>query len=120
MKGLKLVDGDLVFNENSELEMVSDDEEFKQNLETILKIQLGEFQLDETIGLDRSNILTKQFDEKAAHYDIVEALMQEDRVQEVRDVTFIPDKENRIMTVNVTVLKTDGTTVTVEGVPINA
>ncbi|MGG1291365.1 DUF2634 domain-containing protein [Bacillus smithii] len=120
MKGLKLVNGDLVFDENGELEMVSDDEEFKQNLEMILKIQLGEFQLDETIGLDRSNILTKQFDEKAAHYDIVEALMQEDRVQEVRDVTFIPDKENRIITVNVTVVKTDGTTVTVEGVAINA
>lgn len=120
MKTLKLVNGDLVFNESGELEMVSDDDEIAQNLEMILSTQLGEFQLDETIGLDRSNILTKQFDEKQAHYDIVEALMQEDRVQEVRDVTFIPDKENRIMTVNVTVVKTDGTTVTVEGVPINA
>jgi len=119
MKGLKLVDGDLVFNENSELEMVSDDEELLQNLEMILKIQLGEFQLDETIGLDRSNILTKQFDEEQAHYDIVEALMQEDRVAEVREIIFTPDKNRRI-SVDVTVVKTDGSSVSLEGVTVDA
>jgi hypothetical protein len=120
LKTLKLVNGDLVFNDSGELEMVSDDEEFKQNLEMILKIQLGEFQLDETIGLDRSNILTKQFDEKQAHYDIVEALMQEDRVAEVREIIFTPDKKNRRMSVDVTVVKTDGSAVSLEGVTVDA
>ncbi|MEK3645814.1 DUF2634 domain-containing protein [Aeribacillus sp. FSL M8-0235] len=118
MKTLELVNGDLVFNESGELEMVSDDEELLQNLEMILKIQLGEFQLDETIGLDRSNILTKQFDEEQAHYDIVEALMQEDRVAEVREIIFTPD--NRRISVDVTVVKTDGSSVSLEGVTVDA
>lgn len=115
---MELVNGDLVFNESGELEMVSDDEELLQNLEMILKIQLGEFQLDETIGLDRSNILTKQFDEEQAHYDIVEALMQEDRVAEVREIIFTPD--NRRISVDVTVVKTDGSSVSLEGVTVDA
>ncbi|MED4933986.1 DUF2634 domain-containing protein [Heyndrickxia coagulans] len=120
MKGLKLVNGDLVFDENGELEMVSDDDEIVQNLEMILSTQLGEFHLDETIGLDRSNILTKQFDEEQAHYDIVEALMQEDRVAEVREIIFTPNKKNRRMSVDVTVVKTDGSAVSLEGVTVDA
>ncbi|UZH06410.1 DUF2634 domain-containing protein [Heyndrickxia coagulans] len=120
MKGLKLVNGDLVFDENGELEMVSDDDEIVQNLEMILSTQLGEFQLDETIGLDRSNILTKQFDEEQAHYDIVEALMQEDRVAEVREIIFTPDKKNRRISIDVTVVKTDGSSVSLEGVTVDA
>lgn len=120
MKTLKLVNGDLVFNESGELEMVSDDDEFKQNLEMILKIQLGEFQLDETIGLDRSNILTKQFDEEQAHYDIVEALMQEDRVEEVSEITFNQDKATRTLSVDLTVIKTDGASVSLKGVTPDA
>ncbi|MGG3677481.1 DUF2634 domain-containing protein [Heyndrickxia faecalis] len=120
MKGLKLVNGDLVFDENGELEMVSDDDEIVQNLEMILSTQLGEFQLDETIGLDRSNILTKQFDEEQAHYDIVETLMQEDRVAEVREIIFTPNKKNRRMSVDVTVVKTDGSAVSLEGVTVDA
>lgn len=114
------MNGDLVFDENGELEMVSDDDEIVQNLKMILSTQLGEFQLDETIGLDRSNILTKQFDEEQAHYDIVEALMQEDRVAEVREIIFTPNKKNRRMSVDVTVVKTDGSAVSLEGVTVDA
>lgn len=120
MKTLKLVDGDLNFDSNKELEMVSDDEEFCQSLEMIVKIVLGEFFLDETVGLRRDNILTKQFDEELAHADLVEALMQEDRVGEVSDITFTLDKEKRSLAVDITVIKTDGSTVSLEGVTISA
>ncbi len=120
MKTLKLVDGDLLFDENGELEMVSGDEEFAQNLGMILKTSLGEFDLDETIGLDRSNILTKGFDEEQARYDIVEALMQEDRVEEVSEITFKQDKENRTLSVDLEIVKADGSTTNVEDVDIDA
>lgn len=120
MKTLKLVDGDLSFDSNGELEMISDDDEFCQSLEMILKISLGEFYLDETIGLRRDNLLTKNFDEELAQADLIEALMQDDRVEEVNNISFTIDKENRALSVDLTVIKTDGSTVNLKGVTINA
>ncbi|MBL5768235.1 DUF2634 domain-containing protein [Heyndrickxia sporothermodurans] len=119
MKSLKLLNGDLVLT-NGEIELVDGDDELKQNLEVILKTRLGEFFLDENIGLDRTNLLTKQFDEELAHYDIVEALMQEDRVKEVSEISFNLDKYKRILTVNLSVTKIDGTTIELEGVSADA
>jgi uncharacterized protein YabN with tetrapyrrole methylase and pyrophosphatase domain len=120
MKNLKLVDGDLSFDSDGSLEMVSDDDELKQSLELILQIQLGEFDLDETVGLDWTNIFTKVFDESLARTDIIEALMQDDRVEEVSDVSFSRDNVTRLLSVDVTVLNTDGSTVNLEGVVLNA
>lgn len=120
MKTLKLVDGDLNFDSNKELEMVSDDEEFIQSLEMIIKITLGEFFLDETVGTRKDNMLTKQFDEELAHADLVEALMQEDRVGEVSSVVFTQDKKKRILSVDLELKKTDGLTVTLPGVTVSA
>lgn len=120
MKTLKLVDGDLSFDSNGELEMISDDDEFCQSLEMIVKISLGEFYLDETIGLRRDNLLTKNFDEELAQSDIIEALMQDDRVGEVNNISFTIDKETRTLSVDLTVIKTDGSTVNLEGVAIGA
>lgn len=120
MKTLKLVDGDLVFNSNKELEMVSDEEEFMQNIQIILQTSLGEFELDDTIGLDRVNFLTKQFEEELAHYDIVEALMQEDRTEEVSEITFIQDKKNRALSVDLEIKKIDGSSISLEGVEVDA
>ncbi|NMH83261.1 DUF2634 domain-containing protein [Heyndrickxia coagulans] len=120
MKSLKLIDGDLSFDSNKELEMVSDDEEYAQNLKVIMQTSLGEFELDETLGLDRTNLLTKQFDEELARADIVEALMQEDRTDEVSDLTFSQDKLNRELSIDLEVKKTDGDSVTVEDVNIDA
>ncbi|MFB7260361.1 MULTISPECIES: contractile injection system sheath initiator [Bacillati] len=119
MKTLKLVDGDLVFTDG-ELEMVEGDEELKQALEMILKIRLGEFFLEENVGLDRTHLLTKQFDEELAHYDIVEALMQEERIEEISEITFSLDKTKRLLTVSVTVKKIDGTTIELEEVSVSA
>jgi phage baseplate assembly protein W len=120
MNTWKLVDGDISFDENGELQMVSDEEELKQAIEFILSIRLGEFFLDETVGLNRDNLLTKQFDEDLAHADIVAAVMQEDRVDEVSEVTFTLDKATRILSVDLTILSTSGQTVTLEGVNVGA
>lgn len=120
MKSLKLVDGDLSFDSSNNLEMVSGDEEFEQALEMIMQIVLGEFVLDETVGTKRDNLLAKQFDESLARSDLIEALMQENRVEEVTDITFNRDNRTRRLSVDVTVVKTDDTAVSLKGVVINA
>lgn len=120
MKTLKLVDGDLSFDGNNDLEMVSDDEEYVQNLKVIMQTRLGEFDLDETVGLNRENLLTKQFDEEQARYDLIEALMQEDRTDEVSKLIFNQDKLNRKLSIDLEVKKTDGDAVNVEDVNIDA
>jgi hypothetical protein len=120
MNTWKLVDGDISFDENGELLMVSDEDELKQAIESILSIRLGEFFLDETVGLNRDNLLTKQFDEDLAHADIVTAVMQEDRVDEVSDLSFTLDKATRILSVDLTIVSTSGQTLTLEGVNVGA
>lgn len=120
MKTLKLVDGDLVFDSNKELEMVSDDEEFAQNLRVIFGTRLGEFELDETIGLSRDHLLGKDFDEEQATYDIIEAASQEDRTEEVSKIEFNRDASNRVLNIDLEIKKTDGTTTEISEVDIGA
>lgn len=117
MKGLKLVNGDLVFDSNGELSMIEGLDEIAQSLFIIVQTRLGEFYLDENVGLDQSTILTKQFDEDAAHDAIVEALMEDDRVEEVTDIEFT--QTGRTLSVSFTVQTTTGDPVTVDNVSVD-
>ncbi|UVW20623.1 DUF2634 domain-containing protein [Bacillus subtilis] len=117
MKTLKLKDGDLCF-ENGELQMVEGDAELAQSVEMILRTSLGEFELDEHVGLDRSNILRKQFDQEEAQYDIINAISQEERIASVESVNFLMDKESRSLAVHVKMTKEDEETIEIEGVDL--
>lgn len=115
MKTLKLVDGDLSFSDIG-LEMVDGKDEIAQSLRIILATRLGEFYLDDTVGLDTSVILTKGFDEGAAHDAIIDALMQDGRVVEVTDISFAV--QGRSLSVDISLMTTDGDPVTIDNVPV--
>jgi phage baseplate assembly protein W len=117
MRGLKLVDGDLIFDSNRELSMIEGLDEIAQSLFIIVQTRLGEFYLDETVGTDHSALLAKQFDEDAAHDAIVEALMEDNRVEEVTDIQFT--QTGRTLGVSFSVQTTTGDPVTVNNVSID-
>ncbi len=111
------MDGDLVF-ENGDVVMVDGDEELAQSLETIFRTRRGEWFLNERFGLDFEPFLTKRFDETLATDAIAEAAAQEERIQQVENVTF--QRDGRKLTVNATFVKSDGRPLQVEGVSILA
>lgn len=94
MRTLKLLDGDLCFDE-SELQMVEGNEEIAQSVLISLKTRLGEFKLDENVGLDRANVLGKALNIEEARYDIVEAIMQEERITSVDQLEIHDDRTTR-------------------------
>ncbi|MCY9197368.1 DUF2634 domain-containing protein [Bacillus atrophaeus] len=117
MKTLKLKNGDLCF-ENGELQMVEGDAELAQSVEMILKTSMGEFELDEHVGLDRSSILRKQFDQEEAQYDIIDAISQEERIASVESLSFSINKESRNLSVHVKMAKEDEETIEIGGVDL--
>jgi phage baseplate assembly protein W len=117
MRAPKIVEGDLVF-ENGDIVMVDEDEELIQSVQTILQTNKGEWFLNTDFGLDRSQLLAKRFDEALATDAIAEAIAQEERIQRIENISF--QREGRSMTVNLTLTKKDGETLTIEGVTIGA
>lgn len=115
MKTLKLVDGDLSFV-NGELAMIDGKEEIAQSLEIAIGTRLGEFFLDENVGLDTSNVLTKPFDENSAHDVLIATLMQDDRVEEVTDISF--SRQGRTLTADISLVTTNGDPVSMSTVVI--
>lgn len=117
MRGLKLVNGDLTFDSGGELSMIEGMDEIAQSLFIIVQTRLGEFYLDETVGTDQSALLAKQFDEDAAHDAIVEALMEDDRVEEITDIELT--QTGRTLNVSFMVQTTTGDPVTVDNVSVD-
>ncbi|USK71771.1 DUF2634 domain-containing protein [Peribacillus asahii] len=120
MKTLKIENGDFVFDEKGELAMVEGDEEIAQGVEMSLSIRKDEFELDEYIGLDRTNVENKQAKEEEIIEDILEALqvMTDQNLIEGADNIEI-SKEGRMATVSMDIIKTDGTDIKMEGVDIS-
>lgn len=113
-KAPKLVNGDLVI-ENNELVMIDGDEELVQSVQAILGTRKGEFFLDSEHGLSHENILGKPASQELARDDIIEALMQEERVASVPSISFEDDKSKRKRNVNLSIEKTDGTQLSIDG-----
>ncbi|MBC2077690.1 DUF2634 domain-containing protein [Listeria booriae] len=104
MKDLLIKNGDLVFT-GTDFRLVEGSEQLRQNVESILKTAQGEYFLDEDLGLNRENILGKGFDEELARTDIVEAIGQEERIEEVTEIDFV--KHRRELQVNLKMTKAD-------------
>lgn len=86
MKSLKMNGSDLDIR-NGEMSMVLDVEEVAQTLQTLLSIRLGEFKLDELVGLNRNNILGKSRNYDEMRDDVIECLSIDERVEVVNDIT---------------------------------
>lgn len=118
MKDLLLVDGDFVFD-GRDLQLVSGVDEIKQTVANNLRTRKEEFSLDENIGLDRTYLLGKDFDEEIGRADIVEAICQDERVQQVDEIDFTKDSHKRNVAATVSFTALDGTKVSIEQVIID-
>ncbi|OAH53073.1 hypothetical protein AWH48_11995 [Domibacillus aminovorans] len=119
MRAPKLVDGDLVF-ENNEWIFVEGDEELAQSVEDVLQTRKGEFFLEAEHGISYDHLLGKRADQAEARDDIIEAISQENRIQSVTDVRIIDDKGKRNRSVSLALEKEDGTKIVLREVPVNA
>lgn len=113
-KAPKLLNGDLVI-ENGELVMIDGDEELVQSVQAILGTRKGEFFLDSTHGLSHDNVTGKPANQDLARDDIIEALMQEERVASIPSVVFDDDKAKRKRSVSLSIEKTNGTQLSLDG-----
>lgn len=111
MKDLLIKNGDLVFT-GTDFRLVEGSEQLRQNVESILKTAEGEYFLDEDLGLNRENILGKSFDEELARTDIVEAIGQEQRIEEVSQIDF--EKNGRELQINLKMIKEDEVEIALE------
>lgn len=114
----KIVDGDIVIDENGDIVMVEGGEELAQSVRSILETRKGEFFLETDHGLSFDNILGKQLKKMEARDDIIEAVSQEPRVAAVTDVVFTDDRKARKRSVKITIQKEDGSQVEVGEVNI--
>ncbi|MGX7417818.1 hypothetical protein ACWOFR_03330 [Carnobacterium gallinarum] len=86
MKSILLTsDGDISISSGL-FSLINLEEEVRQSIQSLLKIRLGEFYLDEHVGLDRSNLLGKEFNADEARDNLIECISQDDRVEVVNDL----------------------------------
>lgn len=85
MKSIKMLGNDLDFQRGDFL-MIDGTQEVAQSLQSLLSIRLGEFKLDELVGLYRDNILGKNRNRDEMKDDIIECLSIDDRVELVNDI----------------------------------
>lgn len=77
------------------LEIVEELEEIRQSVERILSTRKGEWFLNTEFGLNYDNLLTKQFDRELIELDVREAILQEERIDEVINIDIEHDRQDR-------------------------
>ncbi|OAH53906.1 hypothetical protein AWH48_11600 [Domibacillus aminovorans] len=108
MNAPKLIDGDIVI-ENNEWVWIDGDDELVQSIESTMQTRLDELDLAPGHGMRYDNLLGKEANPEAARSDIIEAVMQEPRVRSVPNVQITDDTTARTRSVFVTIEKEDGT-----------
>lgn len=95
MQSLKLVDGDLVFDESGELVMIDGAEEVAQCVELTLGTNQGEWLLNPEMGIKFRTFLDKNQSEEEMREQIRQGLFQEPRIKTVESIEFTIDRKNR-------------------------
>ncbi|RPK29876.1 DUF2634 domain-containing protein [Paenibacillus xylanexedens] len=117
MQSLKLIDGDIQF-ENGDLLLVDGTEEVVQCCAITLGTRTGEWFLNPEVGIDFDMFLGKDFHEEAARDELIRALLTDERIESVEDVTFEVNRQERTMSVSFVAIGTNGEVVEQEGVEI--
>jgi phage baseplate assembly protein W len=104
----KLIDGDLVFDNQNNISMVSDDDELLQCIEEILKTNTGEWFLDDSVGFARFELLGSKFNEDTAIDLLTEAILQETRIDSLENLTLDFDRKTRKLSVTFEIIKATG------------
>lgn len=92
MKTLKLVNDDLVFDEQGNLLIVDGKEEEAQSLDRIFTTHKGEWFLNRNFGFDFRVLKRKRVDNNAIRMAVVEAGTQDSRTERVYQVELQKEK----------------------------
>lgn len=102
MKDIKIDDTFDAIIENGELQLVTDSDEINQRVGTTLRSRQGEFEPEESLGLDEENLYGKNVASDYVEQDIQDAIA--DQVPEVNleKIEIGQPDENRQLTVKMT------------------
>lgn len=98
----KMIDGDTVID--NDLILVGGQEEMRQNIENRLSVNVGEWFLNITLGLDYAAIEGKDISDAAIDFAIRECCLQDDRVKEVRDIKIKRDARARTADIDILII----------------
>lgn len=99
MRTFKIQNNDLQIEEGNLL-MVEDEDEIVQSAERRLTTNKNEFFLDIELGLDYSQIQGKGKDAESIRFAILDALHQDERVEEVDFLNVDIDRKTRRLTID--------------------
>lgn len=122
LKTLKVSDGgDLCFCEASTMQLVDNEEAVSQAVRSLIGTRLGEFKLDEFIGMDMDFMGEKRVEDDYIFDAILEALQpltDQGIIEGVESADF--RRENRKLYIeNLIVLMTDGENIVLERIEID-
>lgn len=83
METFKIVDGDIIFDEQGDLMLVNDDLEVIQSINRILTTNKGEWFLNVDFGLNYNEIQGKGKSIDNMKLAVTEAILQEERVESI-------------------------------------
>lgn len=93
-------EGDLEFDSNGELKMVSDKDELVQEVRLTIQTNLGEWFLDPELGFDYSTVLVKKPDYELIRGSLTEAILQVERIDRVDTIDFNFDRSERNLSIH--------------------
>lgn len=90
------------------LDMTEGADELRQAIEHNLYTRLGEWFLNETVGMSRDYFEEKPLNQKRIVAELTRAILYEERVSEVRDIQLDFDRQKRTLGVEFTALTKEG------------
>ncbi|TQR29384.1 DUF2634 domain-containing protein [Brevibacillus brevis] len=99
MQSLKLVNGDLEFDNSGDLVMIDGEEEVAQCVELTIGTNKGEWFLNPGMGIKFRAFLDKKQSEEEMREEIRQGLFQEPRIKTVESIDIIVDKKARTIEV---------------------
>lgn len=100
MKTLTIENGDLLFDSQRNLLMVEGRDEEVQSVERLLTTNTGEWFLNIEHGLEYARIQGKAVSDDQIHLAVMQALAQEERIQEVESIELRRSDKDRTVAIS--------------------
>lgn len=102
---------DIVMDGQNNFKMVEGDDELVQCVRLTIQANKEEWFLNPDHGFRRSVVQAKKYDPAEVNVELYDAVLQEDRVDSVEDVTFDYNKTSRHLDVDFNFKKPDGSVI---------
>lgn len=121
MQSLKLDEtGDITFNASGALEMLEGASEVAQCCEICVGTNKGEWFLNPALGITFSMFLGKQVNEEEMRSELIEGLLQDERISSVDNVDFTLHPSSRTMLISFDATSIDGDLIQAKEVTVGA